>query len=217
MDTLGALALATEPPTDQLMLRPPVGQREPLITNIMWRNLLIQAIYQVIVLLVLNFQGESLLSHLEHDYANKAREVKNKVKKTVIFNSFVLCQIFNEFNARKPDEKNIFEGFTGNYLFMGIVSITVLLQVIMVEFLGNFASTVHLSWRLWLVSISIGFISWPLAFISKFIPVPPTPFSKYFKRIFPRRRSSPRSEENHEEGAHGGGAHEEETREDSHQ
>ncbi|GKV00341.1 hypothetical protein SLEP1_g13044 [Rubroshorea leprosula] len=27
MDTLGALALATEPPTDQLMLRPPVGQR----------------------------------------------------------------------------------------------------------------------------------------------------------------------------------------------
>ncbi|XP_057987929.1 calcium-transporting ATPase 8, plasma membrane-type isoform X2 [Hevea brasiliensis] len=42
MDTLGALALATEPPTDHLMHRPPVGRREPLITNIMWRNLLIQ-------------------------------------------------------------------------------------------------------------------------------------------------------------------------------
>jgi len=27
MDTLGALALATEPPTDQLMRRPPVGRR----------------------------------------------------------------------------------------------------------------------------------------------------------------------------------------------
>ncbi|RZB64955.1 Calcium-transporting ATPase 8, plasma membrane-type isoform E [Glycine soja] len=42
MDTLGALALATEPPTDHLMDRSPVGRREPLITNIMWRNLLIQ-------------------------------------------------------------------------------------------------------------------------------------------------------------------------------
>ncbi|KAI7747086.1 hypothetical protein M8C21_002522 [Ambrosia artemisiifolia] len=42
MDTLGALALATEPPTDHLMNRLPVGRREPLITNVMWRNLLVQ-------------------------------------------------------------------------------------------------------------------------------------------------------------------------------
>jgi Ca2+-transporting ATPase len=42
MDTLGALALATEPPTDNLMKRNPVGRREPLVTNIMWRNLFVQ-------------------------------------------------------------------------------------------------------------------------------------------------------------------------------
>nr|GMC98848.1 calcium-transporting ATPase 10, plasma membrane-type-like isoform X1 [Ipomoea batatas] len=88
MDTLGALALATEPPTDQLMCRPPVGQREPLITNIMWRNLIIQALYQVTVLLVLNFRGKSILS-LEHDNSDHTVKVKN----TLIFNSFVLCQV----------------------------------------------------------------------------------------------------------------------------
>ncbi|KAK4762027.1 hypothetical protein SAY87_029911 [Trapa incisa] len=66
MDTLGALALATEPPTDHLMHRAPVGRREPLITNIMWRNLLVQAAYQVTVLLVLNFGGQSILN-LQHD------------------------------------------------------------------------------------------------------------------------------------------------------
>jgi len=38
-------------------------------------------------------------------------------------------QIFNEFNARKPDEYNIFKGVTRNYLFMGIVGFTVVLQV----------------------------------------------------------------------------------------
>ena len=40
-----------------------------------------------------------------------------------------LLQIFNEFNARKPDEYNIFEGITKNYLFMGIIGITLALQV----------------------------------------------------------------------------------------
>ncbi|KAK9281132.1 hypothetical protein L1049_004025 [Liquidambar formosana] len=64
MDTLGALALATEPPTDHLMHRSPVGRREPLITNIMWRNLIVQAFYQVSVLLVLQFSGRSVL-HLK--------------------------------------------------------------------------------------------------------------------------------------------------------
>ncbi|KAB1204302.1 Calcium-transporting ATPase 10, plasma membrane-type [Morella rubra] len=177
MDTLGALALATEPPTDHLMDRSPVGRREPLITNIMWRNLLIQAVYQVIVLLLLNFGGKSLL-HLERDSSDHA----NKVKNTVIFNAFVLCQVFNEFNARKPDEFNIFKGITKNYLFMGIVGLTIVLQVIIVEFLGKFTKTTRLDWSKWLICVIIGFMSWPLAVVGKLIPVPKTPLSNYFRR-----------------------------------
>lgn len=38
-------------------------------------------------------------------------------------------QIFNEFNARKPDEFNVFSGVTGNHLFMAIVGMTLVLQV----------------------------------------------------------------------------------------
>ncbi|PIN07122.1 Calcium transporting ATPase [Handroanthus impetiginosus] len=166
MDTLGALALATEPPTDHLMCRNPVGRREPLITNIMWRNLLIQALYQVTVLLVLNFRGRSILN-LEHDTSDHAFRVNN----TLIFNAFVLCQIFNEFNARKPEEINVWKGVTKNLLFMGIVGLEVVLQVIIIFFLGKFTSTVRLSWKLWLVSVGIGFISWPLAIVGKLIPV----------------------------------------------
>ncbi|VFQ77400.1 unnamed protein product [Cuscuta campestris] len=177
MDTLGALALATEPPTDHLMERHPVGRREPLITNIMWRNLVIQALYQVTVLLVLNFRGKGILK-LED--AN--RDQADKVKNTVIFNSFVLCQIFNEFNARKPDEINVFKGVHRNRLFVFIVSLTLVLQVIIIMFLGKFTSTVRLSWKLWLVSVAIGFISWPLAALGKMIPVPDMPFSETFGR-----------------------------------
>ncbi|CAL9149204.1 calcium-transporting ATPase 5, plasma membrane-type [Musa acuminata AAA Group] len=179
MDTLGALALATEPPTDHLMDRTPVGRREPLITNIMWRNLIFQALYQVTVLLVLNFGGRSIL-HLKND----TRAHADKAKNTFIFNTFVLCQIFNEFNARKPDERNVFRGVTTNRLFMVIVGITVLLQVLIIEFLGKFTSTVRLNWKLWVVSIAIAFISWPLAFVGKLLPVPKMPFEEYFGRCF---------------------------------
>ncbi|KAH9605010.1 hypothetical protein KSS87_003339 [Heliosperma pusillum] len=187
MDTLGALALATEPPTDHLMRSPPIGRREPLITNIMWRNLLIQAAYQVSVLLVLNFQGHNILG-----LQNETPEHADKVKNSVIFNAFVLCQIFNEFNARKPDQFNVFDGVIKNYLFIGIVAITLVLQVIIIEFLGNFTSTVRLNWKFWLIGIVIGFIGWPLAALGKLIPVPKTPLSNFFKfrRHLRRSRSS---------------------------
>lgn len=42
-------------------------------------------------------------------------------------------QIFDAFNARKPDEFNVFRGITKNYYFMGIVGVTVLLQVRLVS------------------------------------------------------------------------------------
>ncbi|KAL3825024.1 hypothetical protein ACJIZ3_021053 [Penstemon smallii] len=181
MDTLGALALATEPPTDHLMHRTPVGRREPLVTNIMWRNLLIQAFYQVAVLLVLNFCGISILG-LNNDQTEHANMVKN----TVIFNAFVLCQIFNEFNARKPEEKNVFKGVTKNPLFTGIVGSTFILQIIIINFLGRFTTTVRLDVKLWIICLVIGIISWPLAVVGKFIPVPKTPLAKVFIRPYQR-------------------------------
>ncbi|KAF9678592.1 hypothetical protein SADUNF_Sadunf07G0050600 [Salix dunnii] len=49
MDTLGALALATEPPNDELMKRSPVGRKGNFISNVMWRNILGQSLYQFMI------------------------------------------------------------------------------------------------------------------------------------------------------------------------
>lgn len=86
MDTLGALALATEPPHDGLMKRPPVGRGSSFITKVMWRNIMGQSIYQLVVLAVLNFAGKQLLGLTGSD----ATDVLN----TVIFNTFVFCQVY---------------------------------------------------------------------------------------------------------------------------
>ncbi|CAL5347263.1 unnamed protein product [Camellia sinensis] len=169
MDTLGALALATEKPTKELMTKPPVGRTEPLITNIMWRNLLAQALYQIAVLLALQFRGESILG------------VNQSVNNTLIFNTFVLCQVLNEFNARKLEKKDVFEGILRNRLFVGIIGITIVLQVVMVEFLKKFAGTERLSWGQWGVCVGIASVSWPIGWVFKCIPVPEKPFFSYLK------------------------------------
>lgn len=170
MDTLGALALATERPTDELMKRPPVGRTEPLITNIMWRNLLAQSLYQIAILLTLQFRGESIFN------------VSPEVNDTIIFNTFVFCQVFNEFNARNLEKQNVFKGIHRNHLFLGIVGVTIVLQIVMVEFLKKFASTEKLNWLQWVVCILIAAVSWPIAWIVKLMPVSGKPFLSYLKR-----------------------------------
>ncbi|CAN0898497.1 Calcium-transporting ATPase 12, plasma membrane-type [Linum grandiflorum] len=183
MDTLGALALATDRPTDELMKSPPVGRSQPLITNIMWRNLIAQAVYQITVLLVLEFQGESIFN------------VSSEVKNTLVFNTFVLCQVFNEFNSRKLEKMNVFEGMLQNRLFVGIVGVTIVLQVVMVEFLGKFADTERLNGWQWGTCLLIAAVSWPIGFCVKLVPVPEKPFFGYlkspssmFKKMFASRR-----------------------------
>lgn len=109
MDTFAALALATEPPGERLMDQPPQGRSEPLITPIMYKNMIGHALWQMAVLLwmtrvpsSLSWWGlptnESVLGSAEHD--------------TIVFNTFVIMQIFNIFNCRSVhDEFNIFEDF----------------------------------------------------------------------------------------------------------
>jgi magnesium-transporting ATPase (P-type) len=48
MDTMAALALGTEKPTMDLLNRKPYGRTTPLISPIMIRNLLAQALFQVL-------------------------------------------------------------------------------------------------------------------------------------------------------------------------
>lgn len=163
MDTLGALALATEPPNDDMMKRPPVGRGESFITKVMWRNIIGQSLYQLVVLGALMFGGEQFLNI-------KGADSKSVVN-TLIFNSFVFCQVFNEINSREMEKINVFRGMVTNWIFIAIIAATVLFQVVIVELLGTFASTVPLDWRLWLLSVGLGSVSLVVGAVLKCIPV----------------------------------------------
>jgi Ca2+ transporting ATPase len=55
MDSFASLALATGPPNDDVLKRPPIKKTEKIITEVMWRAITFQALAQFILLLVVLF------------------------------------------------------------------------------------------------------------------------------------------------------------------
>nr|AAG28435.1 plasma membrane Ca2+-ATPase [Glycine max] len=163
MDTLGALALATEPPNDDLMKRSPVGRKGNFISNVMWRNILGQSLYQFMVIWFLQSRAKSIFL-LEGPNSDL-------VLNTLIFNSFVFCQVFNEINSREMEKINVFKGILDNYVFVGVISATVFFQIIIVEYLGTFANTTPLTLSQWFFCLLVGFMGMPIAARLKKIPV----------------------------------------------
>jgi len=259
MDTMGALALGTEQPTDELLTRPPYKREAWLVNGPMTRNILFQSAYQLVILLLLvtmgaewfdvtagnscaayetkPFEGESawnwnvkgkyvgkgsgdvgcetfLTGKLQDGstyddldcsadlsyscYEEKGYDTFDKDKNshhdfdlvclkckeydfvhyTIIFNAFVFCQIFNEFNARSiTDEWNVFKGIATNPIFLGVIGTTVALQICIVEFGGLFTKTSSLdSWQ-WIISVAIGFGSVPVGLLMRLWPVVEDPES----------------------------------------
>jgi Ca2+ transporting ATPase len=57
MDSFASLALATDNPTDELLKRKPYGRTSNLVTKIMTKNILMQSVYQISVVMFLLFAG----------------------------------------------------------------------------------------------------------------------------------------------------------------
>ena len=163
MDTFAALALATDPPTRSLLNRKPDPKSAPLITLRMWKMIIGQAIYQLVVTFILYFAGESILSY-------ESQREKDQLP-TLVFNTFVWMQIFNALNNRRLDNHfNVFEGITHNWFFIAILLIMIGGQT-MIVFVGGVAfSVTRLNGPQWGYSIVLGFLSLPIGMIVRLIP-----------------------------------------------
>jgi len=62
----------------------------------MLRNIIGHAVYQLIILFVLLYAGPAIFAYPETHHGDYLRHTY-----TMVFNSFVLCQLFNEVNSRK--------------------------------------------------------------------------------------------------------------------
>ncbi|POO02065.1 P-type ATPase [Trema orientale] len=160
-ETLACLAFATEKPTKELMKKPPVCKTEPLITNIMLRNILPQTLYQVALLLVIQIDGASIFSTDD-----------DMLPVTFTFTSYVLCQVFNQVNARKLETKNVFEKIHRNKLFLVITAVIIILQILLVEILKMIGDTEKLNWPEWGICVGVAAFTLPIGWVARFIPIP---------------------------------------------
>jgi Ca2+-transporting ATPase len=173
MDTLAALALATDPASPDLLDRKPDRRDAPLLSTDMWKMIIGQSIYQFALILTFNFAGEKLL-RMDGPVDPITDRQNHLLLRALIFNLYVWCQLFNQVNCRSlTRELNIFKGLHRNLWFIGIICIEVALQVL-ISFKGGAAfSVVPLGGREWAISIVGGLISWPIGVLIRLIPTKP--------------------------------------------
>ncbi|XP_040214761.1 plasma membrane calcium-transporting ATPase 2 isoform X6 [Rana temporaria] len=156
MDTFASLALATEPPTESLLLRKPYGRNKPLISQTMMKNILGHAVYQLTLIFTLLFAGEEIFNI--DSGRNAPLHSPPSEHYTIIFNTFVMMQLFNEINARKiHGERNVFDGIFRNPIFCTIVLGTFGIQIVIVQFGGKPFSCAPLQLDQWMWCIFLGF------------------------------------------------------------
>lgn len=164
MDTFAALALATDRPTPEILERHPEATQTSLITVKMAKLITSQAIFQVTIILLLLYTGQTLL-RLPDTPAGQM------ILSTTIFNTFVFLQLFNEINCRiLHDKLNPFRGLFTNRIFLGIWIGTAIVQIILVNFAGAPFSTTPIPWSCWLVSLGLGILSLPIALVVRLLP-----------------------------------------------
>lgn len=66
---------------------------------------------------------------------------------------------------------NVFKGILDNYVFVTVLTSTVVFQIMIIEYLGTYASTTPLTLSQWCFSVFIGFLGMPIAAALKMVPV----------------------------------------------
>lgn len=192
MDTFAALALATEQPNDKLLEDSPYAKSESIFTVDMLRNIIWQALYQTLVLLLLVFALPSLDSEIVRKDSKDHWSYQNGVHMTIVFHAFVFLQVFNLINCRKLKvtgispkmnhvEYNVFSGILNNWVLLFILALIVGVQVGLVEYGGLAVKCAPLSFGQHMACVTLGAGSLVIGLVSKTVP---DRVSKYLKRVW---------------------------------
>lgn len=126
-----------------------------------------QAIFQLVITITLYFAGPEILNY------DRNSEDEMLQLDTIIFNTFVWMQIFNEFNNRRLDNKfNVLEGVHRNQFFIFINLLMVGLQVGIV-FVGGRVFEIKeggLNGSQWAICLVVAFMSMPWGVVVRIFP-----------------------------------------------
>ncbi|MBL8818187.1 MAG: calcium-translocating P-type ATPase, PMCA-type [Planctomyces sp.] len=144
MDTFAALALATEPPHEGVLNRPPRHPQAFIVTKPMATGIFSTAAVFVVVLIGLLLAWSDELNLGKDEAPNRYH--------SIFFSVFVLLQFWNMFNARCLGmTRSALSGFWHNRGFVMIAAAIFIGQVLIVQFGGSLFRTVPLDLKDWLI------------------------------------------------------------------
>ena len=144
MDTFAALALASIPPSEDVMEEKPRKSTDFIITRPMWWNIIgVGIIFLVVLMGMLWYYNHTPEGMTTHDL-------------TVFFTFFVMLQFWNLFNARVfGTNHSAFNHLNKSYGMELIVLAIIVGQVIIVQYGGAVFRTVPLDWMTWLQIVGL--------------------------------------------------------------
>ena len=144
MDTFAAMAMASLPPSPEVMKDKPRARDEFIISRGMARTIFTCGIVMVVVLLGMLF-GWTL-----RDGGLSVRQL------TLFFSTFVFLQFWNMFNAKGFETRHsVFTCLKGCREFFLILAAIGIGQLLIVEFGGSVFRTVPLTWQEWVEIIGL--------------------------------------------------------------
>ncbi|KAL2473103.1 putative calcium-transporting ATPase 13 [Forsythia ovata] len=151
MDVLGALALAiriVQIPGESSV----EGAGDPIINRRMWRNIAVQSLFQITILMILEMKGKVIF-----------HEANESVLKTMINSIYVFCQVFSLITALVVFKKKKTPVHKNCLLVLGVVvMIIVVLEVGLIEILAIIAHWRNLNSKQWFICIGIAALSVPV-------------------------------------------------------
>lgn len=138
---------------EQIAKQPSDHRNQHIITKEIWKNVVIQVLYQTSVSMILEFGGH-------------VTDKEKKVRETMIFNTFLFCQLCNFLNYQ------VLKMVVQSFYFLVAMGGCFLLQVLVIEYAKGLADCMQLNAIRWGISVLIGALACVFEWTLKIIILP---------------------------------------------
>ena len=149
MDALAAIALASEPADEKVLMEKPRNREEFIVDKSLGRAIFgFGGFVSMLCLFVLwSMNNRAVVESWNISWLS---DIFDSMNMTVFFAAYMALNWWNMFNARVIGKnKSLFDGLGRNPKFTGIMALILIVTVAMVQFGGEVFRTEPLSWRTW--------------------------------------------------------------------
>lgn len=167
MDSLGALALASDNPDNDILLDPPQRRTDSIMTASMWEYIAVQTVYQTLSALMILFGVDAWIpiDTVFHTNPEDYAQYPSVRASTMVFAAFIMTQVTNLICARSLGrELNLFARFFTNRLFLGILFVILVIIVLSVTVAYKAFKCTPLNGVEWVTCIVIALCNIPVVF-----------------------------------------------------